>query len=98
MTDAIAHPDDEQLSAALDGEDEPATRQHLRHCAACVGRLAELDTVRQAVGGAVPPAPPGLADQAVAAALSAWTDERAGAGTEPAAERPGPGHVPAPLP
>jgi hypothetical protein len=86
MTDAIAHPDDEQLSAALDGEDEPGTRQHLRDCDACVARLAELDEVRHAVGGNVPEAPPGLADRAVAAALAAWTEERSAV----VAERPGP--------
>lgn len=76
MTDA--HPDDESLSAALDGEDAGAA-EHVTACAACRARSDALAAASRAVAR-VGHAPAGLADRAVAAALAAFTDERAGAG------------------
>lgn len=71
------HPDDEALSAALDGEDAPAAA-HLVGCAACQARRDALDLARQAVSADSPGvAPTGLADRAVAAALAAYAAERA---------------------
>lgn len=67
MTDG--HPDDELLSAHLDG-DAPEVRPHLVGCAPCRARLAELRAVAAAVA-VPPPAPPQhVVDGAVAAALA----------------------------
>lgn len=80
------HPDDELLSATLDGEGDPATAAHLRGCDGCLARLDALDRVRRLVAAASGPAPPGVADRAVAAAAAAWDEERSGRGA-PAATR-----------
>lgn len=61
------HPDDEQLSAALDGHHGEALA-HAEGCATCTARLAELRAVAALVGAPVPTPP---ADAAVAAALRA---------------------------
>ncbi len=77
MTDP--HPDDESLSAALDGEDTAAAS----HVASCVRCLARSDTLRAASRAVAATdtlrASAGLADRAVAAALAAFATER-GAG------------------
>ena len=75
MTDV--HPDDDALSAALDGEEDPAATAHLQACAACRARLDALDAVRHLVAADPGPAPAGLADRVVPAATRAWRDERA---------------------
>lgn len=72
------HPDDELLSATLDGEGDPATAAHLGGCDGCLARLDALDRVRGLVGAASGPAPAGVADRAVAAATAAWDEERSG--------------------
>lgn len=69
------HPDHELLSAALDGEGDPDTIAHLGSCDTCLAHLDTLDRVRQQIG-AVPAAPPGLTDRAVAAATAAWRTEQ----------------------
>ena len=82
------HPDDELLSAALDGEADPGTIAHFGDCDDCLSRLDTLDRVRQQVAAVPAPAPAGVADRAVAAATAAWRDERGGAAaaaTAPAA-------------
>lgn len=71
-----SHLDDETLSAAIDGQDAPATA-HLAGCAACRSRSAALDAVRRAVGTPPAAAPATLADRAVAAAMAAYAEERA---------------------
>jgi hypothetical protein len=70
MTDA-PHLDDEQLSALLDGEGDPADGAHAEGCDRCGARLARLRAVAAAV--AEPPPPPAAADRdrAIAAALRA---------------------------
>ena len=72
------HLDDESLSAAIDGQDAPATT-HLAGCAACRARSDALDAARRAVGAPPAALPSGLTDRAVAAALAAYADERAAA-------------------
>ena len=64
------HPDDEALSAHLDGEDlQP--RDHLDGCDACAARLGELRRARDALAAPVPPPPAWQRDAAVARALVA---------------------------
>lgn len=86
------HPDDESLSAALDGEDTP-TAAHVAGCAECLARTDALDGVRLAVAGGPTAAPPALADRAVAAALAAFAEERAGPTAAPPAATDGDGVV-----
>ena len=62
-----AHPTDEQLSAALDGEDPGASR-HAESCEACQARLAALRAVVEAVSLA-PPVDELARERAIAAAL-----------------------------
>jgi hypothetical protein len=64
------HPDDEALSAHLDGE-EPQLRVHVESCTACTARLAELRRVRAAVGTPVTPPPAWQRDVTIARALDA---------------------------
>ena len=64
------HPDDEALSAHLDGE-EPQVRVHVESCTACTARLAELRRVRAAVGAPVTPPPAWQRDATIARALDA---------------------------
>ena len=91
------HPDDELLSAALDGEPEPATVAHLGGCDACLARLDALDRVRRAVGTGPGATPADVADRALGAAAAAWAGEQAAAlvavpepEREPAAGGPAP--------
>lgn len=57
---------EDRLSAYLDGEltvvDAAAVRQHLLDCAACAGRLRELQAVDRAFAGLPASAPPGYFD------------------------------------
>ena len=64
------HPDDEALSAHLDGE-EPQVRVHVESCTACTARLAGLRRVRAAVGAPVTPPPAWQRDATIARALEA---------------------------
>jgi hypothetical protein len=74
------HPDDESLSAALDGEDAAAAA-HVAACAACLARTDALRATSAAVAAdPVAGPPPGLADRAVAAALAAFEAERVATG------------------
>ena len=94
-----SHLDDESLSAAIDGQDAPATA-HLAGCAACRARSEALDAARLAVGAPPGVLPTGLADRAVTAALAAYADERAAAESGVAAAggtRAGDGAVVVPL-
>ena len=75
MTDV--HPDDDALSATLDGEEDPAATAHVQGCGACRARLDALDAVRRLVAADPGPAPAGLADRVVPVATRAWRDERA---------------------
>lgn len=63
-------PDDELLSAYLDGAGTEADALHIEACPACQSRLRELRAVVTAVGGPAPVPDPGRRDQAVAAALA----------------------------
>ena len=73
MSDHI--PDDEALSAHLDGEGDVETAEHLGSCAACAARLDELRVAAAAVGAPVEPRPDGQRAAAVNAALAAAADE-----------------------
>lgn len=73
------HPDDELLSAALDGESGPGTVAHLGGCDACLARLDALDRVRRSVAADPGPTPAALADRVMAAAAAAWAGEQAAA-------------------
>ena len=70
-----AHPDDELLSASLDGDADPATADHLGGCPTCRARLDALDTVRLEVAAPSPVAAD-VAERVMAAAVRAWHDER----------------------
>jgi len=63
------HPDDEALSAHLDGE-APEWESHVRSCPSCQARLAAFGRVAAAVGTAPPALRPGGGDDAVARALA----------------------------
>lgn len=68
MTDPPAlHLDDEQLSAALDGEGVP---EHLEACSVCRTRRASLEAARRAVGSPVPTLAPDVIDAAIASAVA----------------------------
>ena len=79
MTDP--HPDDESLSAALDGEDA-TTASHVASCVTCLARSDTLRAAGRAIGATdTARASATLTDRAVAAALAAFAAERgAGAG------------------
>ena len=74
MTDV--HPDDEDLSAHLDGE-EPLLRDHIEGCSSCTSRLDELSRVRTALAIPVPAPPSWQRDAAIASALRATAGESA---------------------
>lgn len=80
------HNDDDQISAHLDGEADPAGAGHLRSCPECQGRLARLREVASLVGTDVALPPAEVRDAALAAASRAWADEQRGevAATAPA--------------
>lgn len=63
-----AHPDDETLSALLDGEADAEAQAHAAGCPACRDRLAEFRSVIAAVQAAPSP-PPGIREAAIRAAL-----------------------------
>ena len=65
---STVHPDDELLSAALDGEEEGAAA-HARTCPVCLGRTASLHAAARAVGAPVPPVAAPVRDAAVAELL-----------------------------
>ena len=65
------HPDDEALSALLDGEATAAEEAHAEACRECSGRLAQLRAVALAVGVAPEPVTAARRDAAIAEALAA---------------------------
>lgn len=65
------HPDDEALSALLDGEATAAEEAHAEGCPECSGRLAQLRAVALAVGVAPEPVTAARRDAAIAEALAA---------------------------
>ena len=67
-----AHPDDEALSAAVDGQD-PAAAKHAETCTACQARMATLSRAATLVATPVAPVADQDRDRAVAAAISAST-------------------------
>jgi len=74
------HPDDEQLSAHLDGPAEPALTRHLAVCGRCTDRLEEFRAVMAGLAAARAVPPPVIDDRAsgaLAAARRAWEEERA---------------------
>lgn len=93
------HPDDELLSAALDGETGPRTVAHLGGCDACLARLDALDRVRHSVATDPGPTPAAVADRVMAAAAAAWAGEQVPATVpEPATTTPVPTPPPPPGP
>jgi hypothetical protein len=68
------HPDDEALSAHLDGDQAAGVRDHVESCEVCTARLAQLRRVRAAVGAPVVPPPARQRDAAIARALAAAGD------------------------
>ena len=64
-------PDDEVLSAYLDGAGDEADARHIESCATCQARLAELRAVATRVGGPVVAPDPERRERAIAAALAA---------------------------
>jgi hypothetical protein len=81
MTDATPpppHPDDERLSALLDGEGRAGDDAHVETCAACGARLAQLRLVAAAVGAPVSPPEPAPRRAAIAAALAAAPERHRG--------------------
>jgi hypothetical protein len=64
----IAHPDDETLSALLDGEADQDADAHVAGCSTCGARLAALRAAAAAVGEAPQP-PPAVRESAIRAAL-----------------------------
>lgn len=72
------HPDDELLSAALDGAEHEVVALHLTGCGSCGTRLAELRAVAAAVADPVAgPADGARLDDAVRSACRAWAEARA---------------------
>ena len=65
------HPDDERLSALIDGEGRPDDDSHTESCAACTARLALLRVASVAVGAPVGPPDPARRTAAIDAALAA---------------------------
>lgn len=66
------HPDDEELSAHLDGEAGAATTAHLASCPQCDGRLHRLEAAASRVAAPVRPPDDGVRQAAMAAALEAF--------------------------
>jgi anti-sigma factor RsiW len=70
-------PDDELLSALIDGEgtasERATTSDHARSCPACAERLAQLRAVAAAVSSPVAPSDGGRRQAALAAALATFT-------------------------
>jgi hypothetical protein len=66
-----AHPDDEALSALLDGVGPVAAGAHVEACDPCRQRLAELGAVARAVSEQITPDPPEVVDAAIRAAIDA---------------------------
>ena len=75
------HPDDELLSAALDGHEREAAA-HARRCPACGARMTALQAAAQALAAPLPLAAPAVRDAAVRRAVH---EGRAG----PSPARPG---------
>ena len=93
------HPDDEVLSAVLDGEGDDAERSHVEGCQACQSRLDDLRAVSRAVAAPVPPPPAAATSAAVDRALAEAAPTPAPAGAAPARRRPRSGGWPAgPIP
>jgi hypothetical protein len=63
------HPDDETISAALDGEADEAAQAHVTSCSVCAARVAEFRSLAAAVRLAPNSAPPGVREDAIQAAL-----------------------------
>jgi hypothetical protein len=70
------HPDNEALSAYLDGEDLQ-WRDHIAGCSSCTLHLDQLRRVGTAIATSVPPPHPGQRDAAIARALRAMPGENA---------------------
>lgn len=71
------HPDDEQLSAHLDGEAGDGTAEHLGSCRDCEQRLAGLRLVSSRVGSSVAGPPDRVREAALQAARTTWLTARA---------------------
>ncbi len=69
MNMPATHPDDETLSALLDGDVDANAQAHVAGCEACTNRLARLRAASAAVGQ-VAPAPPGVKEAAIRAAMT----------------------------
>lgn len=65
------HPDDEILSAHVDGQADATVEEHIRACAACAARRTELAGVRVRLAEAPPPASAAAREAAIEGALSA---------------------------
>jgi hypothetical protein len=89
MTLLDPHLDLDQVSAAVDGEREPAVAAHLLVCLAC---RQQVDTWRATLGSLrdLPTAPDVDADVAVARAMATWTPVVADAPSLPASPVPEP--------
>jgi hypothetical protein len=89
MTLLDPHLDLDQVSAAVDGEREPAVAAHLLVCLAC---RQQVDTWRATLGSLrdLPTAPDVDADVAVARAMATWTPVAADAPSLPASPVPEP--------
>src|SRR5690349_14625396 len=70
MTDPF-HPDDDLVSAVLDGEATPEERARVEADPALSARLAEFADVRDAVAEPVPPPSAATRERAIAAATAA---------------------------
>lgn len=79
----MAHPDDELLSALLDGEAPPGDVAHVDGCGDCQARLGDLRFVSQTLVASVPMPPGHLREASLAVALRA-ADEPARVPTLPA--------------
>jgi hypothetical protein len=94
MTVSDSHPpDDELVSAVLDGEAGEDERARVEGDPVLRARLEELGSVRRAVAAPPPPPDPAARERAVAAALESW----AAADARPAGAVPAPA-PPAPIP
>src|SRR5437764_6234756 len=67
---ATTHPDDEDLSALVDGESDPDVAGHVEGCQQCAARVDTLRRVAAAVGRAPAPASAAGREAALAAALA----------------------------
>ena len=68
---STTHPDDEQLSAFLDGEADGDAAAHIAGCADCSARVEALRSVASAVAAPLPQVDPTERDAAIAIALAA---------------------------